>query len=138
MHEHHEQEMTPSALSYQLRDTIPASAGIGVVAVSAAEFAACGLGRIPRTEIPSSFGTEDNPRKIGATAIHAVRTISRGRPGTADWSVAAATKNATEATAVARNTKRDAFFIVFIARFPGGEEASQIMLVDEPSERTKK
>jgi len=23
MHEHHEQEMTPSALSYQLRDTIP-------------------------------------------------------------------------------------------------------------------
>jgi hypothetical protein len=49
-----------------------ASTGIGAGAVSGAELAACGLGRIPRTEIPPSFATEDDPRRIGSTAVHAV------------------------------------------------------------------
>ena len=43
--------------------------------------------------------------------------IWRGRPGTADWSVAAARKNAAVATVVAPNTRRDAFLIGFIAGY---------------------
>jgi hypothetical protein len=79
---------------------------------------------------------EDAFCKIGAIAIHAVCTISRGRPGTADWSVAAATKNAAVATVVAPNTKRDAFFIGLIARFPGGASRTS-KPVSKPKCRTR-
>jgi hypothetical protein len=73
--------------------------------------------------MPPDCKAEDAFSKIGATAIHAVCTISLATVGVAEWSVLADRKYAADATAAVLYRKR-ALLLPFMAQFLGGVRAA--------------
>jgi hypothetical protein len=103
----------------------PAAAGEASAAGPAGDIAARGFSGISWIELPANFGAaglgpKDGSSRIGSMAVHAVRTISRGRLGTGDGSVAADRKKAADATAAKPYTQRRTLFTRFITRIPVG------------------